>query len=342
MVLGVALQTATAHASPPPVVEPPPQPTSASGAVLLLPAQIEGDAMLPEARRAELARALQEGLVRGGVQVAVAEPSDAACETIACRAQRARRAQTHHAVHMRVVAERRDFTIVVDVIDAQTERSVAQSRERCEVCGFSEVVEVIDSQAAAIGARLDALSLEPPVLVFDSIPPGAVVVLDGEIVGQTPFERVVEPGPHRVEAQLDGYVSEQRQLEAVAGVRDRVQVTLEPVPRPKRRQRMRALGWSALGIGGAALVVGVPLIVIDGQPNRVQCSGADVDPNGNCRFIYATAEAGIGLAVVGGVLLATGIGLTVATRPRRRGEERSTARIQLAPGLGSLWVQGRF
>ena len=241
-----------------------------------------------------------------------------------------------------MVAQRRDFTIVLDVVDTQTQRSVAQSRERCEVCGFSEVVEVVDSQAAAIGARLDALQLEPPVLIFDSVPPGAVVVLDGEVVGETPFERAVQPGPHRVEAQLDGYVTAARQIEAVAGVRDRVQVTLEPVPRPKRRGRMRALGWSALGVGGAALVVGVPLIVIDGQPNRVQCSGSDVDANGNCRFIYATAEAGIGLAAVGGALLATGIGLLVATRTKREPKDASTATIRVAPGLGSRWVQGRF
>ncbi|MCA9710671.1 MAG: PEGA domain-containing protein, partial [Myxococcales bacterium] len=279
------------------------------------------------------------GLSRGGLRVVAPPAGGAPCQTRPCQAQVARGAGAEHAIAMRVAVDRRDYAITIDVIDAEG-TAVAQSAERCEVCGFDEAVQVVDSQAAALVARLDALALEPPMLVFQSDPPGAVIRVDEQIVGRTPFERVVEPGAHQVRADEDGYVSEQRTVEAVEGVRATVVFSLEPMPRPRRRG-LRAAGWAALGIGVAGLATGVPLVVIDGRENRVSCSGENVDPLGNCKYLYATGEAGIAVTVVGAVALVTGVGIAIGTR-RGRGAPATRRAARLRVGPRGVTVQGRF
>lgn len=335
MVLGTLLgAVSVAHAAEP---DAPPESADASTPVVVLPVELEGE--LPDGRREELRSALEAGLRRGGFSV-VEPPSElGACQTQPCRVQVARGVGAEYAVAMRVSVERRDYAIALEVIDAEADASVALSEERCDVCGFAEAVEVVDSQAAAIVARLDALALEPPVVVFQSVPPGAVIQVDGEIVGKAPFERVVEPGPHVVRAELEEHVSEQREIEAVPGVRAAVRFELEPVPDGRDGRWLRPLGWTSLGIGIAAVGSGIPLILIDGRPNVVSCSGENVDPLGNCKFLYATLEAGIAVTVVGGALVATGIGLLVASRKRRR---RSSATAAVGIGPRGVVLRGRF
>ncbi len=305
--------------------------------VVIAPVVVQGE--LPDPRRDDLGGALQEGLERGGFAVRPPPVDLAGCQTPVCRAQVARGVDADYAVGMTVIVDRRDYAITLEVVDASTAAVIAVSRERCDVCGFAEVRQLVDSQAAAIGSRLDALALEPPVLVFDSVPVGAVIRIDGQTVGQAPFERVVEPGAHVVRAERDGYVPEQREVEAVVGVRANVQFSLEPVPRLHRQRRLRVAGWTTLGVGVAALATGIPLMVIDGRPNRVSCNGGNVDPAGNCKFLYATLEPGIGVAVVGGLLLGTGVTLLVLGRERKSGQQ---ARVSVQAGWSRLGVAGRF
>jgi hypothetical protein len=174
-------------------------------------------------------------------------------------------------------------------------------------------------------------------LVFESTPPKALVRVDGEVAGEAPFEREVEPGEHTAEASLDGHVTQRRQIEAVAGVRSTITFDLPPVPRSVRYRKLRLFGWTALGVGAAALVAGPVLIGIDGRENRTMCSGDDVDAQGDCRLLYATSEAGIAVTVIGGALLATGIGIAIGTRDRRTG---ATADVFAHPR--GIVVRARF
>jgi hypothetical protein len=57
------------------------------------------------------------------------------------------------------------------------------------------------------------------------------------------------------------------------------------------------------------------LFAIEEQP-IFGCSGADIDTDGNCRWRYATREAGVGLAVGGAVLIGTGVALLVVGRKK--------------------------
>jgi len=270
--------------------------------VVVSPIRVTGD--LPAPRQVELAQALEAGLERGGFAIVGPdeEPSVAAAP---------------YGVGLHVEIEGKDYVVTLEVSDRENGTSLARSREPCDVCGFAEVMQVVDSQAAAIVAQLEVLAREAPVLVFESVPDGAQIQVDGELVGATPFERVVSVGLHTVEARIPGYVLERRDVEAVPGMHAIVRFQLEASPRPPGRSKsLRAVGVSALSIGAAAILVGIPLIAIDGRPNTLDCSGANVDPLGNCKYLYATGVPGIALASVGGALVVTGIALLVAFRKR--------------------------
>ncbi len=319
----VALLGLLAHAGEP----------SARARVVVLPPAVEGD--LPAARQQELADALRGGLRRGEFDVLDA-PADTTCRTPDCAGEVARAVGADYAVTMTVGVERRDYAIALDLVDASSGRSTAHSEQRCEVCGIAEAREIVDDQATRLRTRLDALSVEAPTVAFESTPSGAIVRLDGKVVGETPFERPVEPGQHRAEASKDGYVAETREFEAVAGVGSTIRFELDPVPRSVRYRKLRGFGWSALGIGAASVVTGIVLVAIDGKPNTVSCTGENVDPRGNCKFLYATLEPGIAVTAIGVALVATGIGIGVATR------DRPARRARLDVGPRGLAISGRF
>lgn len=335
--------------------------------VLVVTHVSEGELDAP--RLDELGQALREGLSRGDFEVrsdvvqpsclpgrSDAEAGGAAKARRACVAEAARSAGANRAVLMDVQVQRRDYTIVLEVIEADSAGVAASSVQRCELCGIAEVRDVVDNQAAAIRDRLDAMTLAPPVVRFESSPPGALLRLDGKVVGETPFERVLEPGTHNVQATLDGHVDETQQVQAIEGVNATVRFDLEPVPRSIRYRSLRQFGWVALGVGVAGVVAGATLIAIDGRSNRSQCRGDNVDPVGNCKYLYATGEAGIATTVVGGALLVTAVGILIGTRDTRRkaaddlsgrGAPRPRVRVLLSPptredGLQSMRLGARL
>jgi hypothetical protein len=304
--------------------------------IVVLPLRIDGE--LPEARRQELETALRRGLERAELELVDAAATD--CNTIVCATEVARAAKADYAVLPRIAITRRDYDLVIEVIDARQGKVVASSAEHCEVCGIAEVIELVDTRAAALSARLQALRLGAPVLVFESTPPGALIHIDGDVVGETPLQRVVEAGAHRVGAELSGYVPETREIDAVPGVHSTIDFELTPIPRSVRFRRLRIFGWTAIGVGAAAVLVGGPLIAVHGRENEVVCSGANVDPRGNCKYLHATRGPGIAVTVVGAALLATGIGILIGTRDKRKSPGR--ARANLGVGPGSIAVSGRF
>lgn len=324
--------------------------TAAPPKVVVLDPVVSGD--MDEPRTLELTEALRSGLARGEFELVPAPaalecaPAPGEAWPAKCAAAAASAVGADFAVSITIRVDRRDYDVGLEVVDAQTAEVSGSSSERCEVCGIAEAREVVDSQAAAIRARIESLTLAPPSLLFESTPPGALIRLDGKVVGETPFERVVEPGTHQVEATLDGYVSETQNVEAVTGVNASLEFGLEPVPRTVRFRKLRIFGWTALGVGVAGVVTGTTLIVLDGRPNQTDCDGSNVDEDGDCRFLYGTLTGGIAAAAAGGVLLLTGIGIVVGTRNKDAKGSARRAQLQptFAPGpdSASFGLRGRF
>lgn len=326
---------------PGPVLAAPAAGAGASGAgdevrIAVMPVRVDGQ--VDEATRRSWAGGLRKGLGRGTFelldQAAVDKLGDATCERKACL-DRVRGAKATHLVRTGITMKNRDYLLKLELVDAQTGAVVFDAEERCEICGVGEVTELLDGQGALLQSRLAALGKGPPVLVLDSRPTGAVVYVDGEVVGTTPLERPVLPGARKIRLSLQGYVAEERELTFVAGAREEVVFELQRTPgNPKRRK----LGGVALA-GGIALVGGgLTLLALDDVPYRRRCSGAEIDADGDCKWLFNTGWAGAALAVSGAVLMTLGIIALVRNRAPKARLDSKQARLWPA-GLG---VVGRF
>ncbi len=309
---------------------PPPSSARPVRVVVLAPV-VDGE--LPATAQDRLVAALREGLSRSELVPVDPPLTSAVCADVGCAVSAAAESAAEYALTWRIEISRRDYDVVIELVAREASTVVARSRERCDVCGLAEASEVVATQAAALRGRLQALALEAPSLRFESTPSGALVRVDGELVGETPFDRVVAAGSHEVRAEKSGFVAESQRIEAVAGVRATVRFELDPTPKSQRYSKLRAFGWAALGIGLAAVPTGAALIAIDGDPNRSNCSGGNVDPRGNCKFIYSTLEAGAVALSIGAAMLATSVGILVATRDRRR------AKVAIGPRGAAVVVR---
>jgi hypothetical protein len=111
-----------------------------------------------------------------------------------------------------------------------------------------------------------------------------------------------------------------------------------PPPPPSKRMSPRTteiIAWTAIGVGVAALVGGITLLVLDENPVKSNCSGPQVDADGDCAFRYDTLGGGIGLTVAGVAVAGGGVGLLLWSRKHGK---REPAALSLVP-----WgVRARF
>ena len=275
----------------------------------LVPATVPGKS---ERFASDLTERVRTGLSRGEFEVV--DLAMTGCAEASCAAEAARAAALQHAVFVSMTVDDRDYHLELLVVDGSGE-VLMRTDARCELCGRDEVLGVAENEAATLQPKLDTLAVGPPVLVIESEPAGAMIGLDGEPVGTTPLERIVPAGPHTIRADARGYAPQERDIEAVPGVREHVSFQLVALPRTRDR-RLRIAGWTAIGVGAAAIVTGSTLIAIHRRPNRLICSGPDRDDEGDCRYIHGTMPAGIGVLVTGVTMEITGIVLARLFRRR--------------------------
>ncbi|HEY8380426.1 MAG TPA: PEGA domain-containing protein, partial [Nannocystis sp.] len=211
----------------------------------------------------------------------------------------------------------------------------AESERSCELCGLAELRALTADQAARLLARLEALAKPPPALEISTTPAGALVFIDDQLVGVAPVERTVIEGKHVVRVMSEGYIPEEREVTAVAGLRESLEISLRRTP---ETLKLRSAGWGLLASGIPIAAAGLALLALDGQPYRGRCSGNDIDVHGNCRYIFDTDWGGAA-ALAGGTLLSTA-GVMLLLRMRDRAQSKAKVRAQLGPGY--LGVRGAF
>lgn len=133
-----------------------------------------------------------------------------------------------------------------------------------------------------------------------------------------------------LEAMLD-----QEQQPGPAHVDDRP--SRRPLPRfessgERGPTKLEIGGWVGIALGIAGAGAGVALLAIDGREHGPTCAVENRDINGACPNVYTTQLAGIVSASAGGIVLATGTGLVIAGKRKRRYE----AAARLTPTLGGL------
>jgi PEGA domain len=325
--LSLSLSLASSPTTPDPSAAEPPR-------VAVLELAVSGP--LPPQWEQALATALRDGLARGRFRVVEPQPAAPGCTELSCLSQAARGAVAY-AVTAHVGVADRMYTIEVALVDANSGESLASANGNCEVCGLADVSERVADLAATMRDKLDRLVTAPPMLWVSTNPEGAEIRLDGEPKGASPVEFEAAQGPHRLEVRRRGYVDSIRDLELMSGVRERVQIVLEPVaaisspssPPPDgadpRTRRRTILGAVLLGGGLAAGAAGATLWALDSRPVRSRCSGDDRDALGECRYLHDTIGAGIGLVATGATAAISGaivLAVRKAVRARRSAARR--------------------
>lgn len=306
----------------------------AAKSLAVLPIALAGAA--DESLRAPLSDHLERGLARGAFTLVdsaeVARHATDACDK-ACIAAIQRATGAGFVLRASVRIDDRDYVVRLELHAASDGALLAESEERCDLCGFAEVGALVEAQGALLRRQLESLIHGPPRLRVTTDPPGALVLVDDQLVGRTPVDRTLLEGEHHVRVLLDGYVGDERKVKLVAGVQETLDL---PLRREPRLTRWRQTGTAAVAIGAPLIAAGIGMLVVDGQPFRGRCSGPDRDPMGHCRFLLDTDWGGAVALAAGAALVAAGTVLLLRTRDRP--QPRRRAHI-LPTGLG---VIGRF
>lgn len=290
---------------------------SESVRVTVMPVRIKGD--LPERIETEIRERIVDGLSRDGIVLDEIPQREAPppCTDAECWKGLAQYRGSSHLVTFTVEVTEPDYKLRAELVDGSTGESIAVVDETCDLCGLEEVGAVTADMVGTIRRRILAAVKPPPVLVVDSEPPGATVLLDGEPIGTTPLELAVEEGEHQLRVEREGYRPEIQNLALVEGSRSEVDVTLSEIEVEKTGPRpLRIAGAVTLGTGLAALGGGIAMLVLHEEPIRYDCSGENRDAMDNCKWLYDTQGGGIALTVVGTLAAATGVTLLVLDAKR--------------------------
>jgi hypothetical protein len=282
---------------------------------------------LPADVRQKIDRAVDTALAEAGYTV-VQAPS---CADEACRTAALEEAGAGASVGVSVGAVGSDYRIEVQVVDA--DGGVASTKEGvCEICRHEEVVAkvgtlVAEASAEAAPAEEAEPEAETGTVAVLSNPKGATVILDGRSIGTAPVTTEVAPGTHTLRLEHKGYEPTERTIEVAAGatVDEAIELSRKQVIAP---QTEIVIGWVALGVGVAAVATGAALVAIDENPIKSECTGANVDANGVCKFRYNTIGGGVAALVIGLAATGTGVGFLVHGY-RSRGR---TGEVAVGPG----------
>lgn len=323
VMLAVATHVPAAHAADP------------SQTIVLPPRQV-GDVSEPILEAITLA--VVETIGHAGASVKDGTRSRP-CPDSTCVADRLRAAAATLAVVTTVEARGPDRHIIVRLHDGKgAEVSVAEAT--CELCGLSEAANVAADVATIAWRRAQRRTLGPAHLEVRGMPVGALVEIDGEPVGLLPYDGELPPGSHEVTVSRRGYFQRSKTVAVADGDTEAVDLSLVAIPPQahRRARRLRVAGLSSLGGGLLLGGVGAALFVGDGREYRGECSGADVDADGDCRQRWntmpgaiTTTSFGAAALITGAVLL--GLGGRADREVRTRGRDRQVRVRPTATGV---------
>jgi len=207
--------------------------------------------------------------------------------------------------------------------------TVDEAVATCEICGLSELGEVIADRSATLVGQFDADQAAAPLLRITTEPASAEIRVDDERVGVSNAEVELAPGEHVIEVDADGFVRQRRTVRLEQGTRRELQIRLSraeaPTPTDGTRPGGRALtiaGGTTLALGLGALGAGATLLALDGEPIQRNCNP---DPNGQCARLHTTLVGGATSIGLGAAALGTGVALLLVSRKRRQAQPRLDA-----------------
>lgn len=190
-------------------------------------------------------------------------------------------------------------------------------RRACERCTQDGVETMVDDMLGTLAQSNERTGR----VVIKSRPEELLVLVDGHAVGQTPIEKDLSPGTHRVVITQDGENLGERQIEVEAGDTTKVVLTAH-----SSNQTARKVGSVALITGGFGLLVTAGVMISYGTrsgPSEM--------------YVYDNAT-GIGL-IAGGVGL---LGIVGGALMWPRAPAGATPIAQIGNGGGVIGLAGRF
>lgn len=254
---------------------------------------------------------------------------------ISCQTELARLCALDHALQARIEKqEAGGFRVQLQLVDAGVGDVAASSTQTCEGCDARRLVRMLAEATTALLAQANARPRGQ--LEIRSEPPDAEVVLDGRVLGRTPFTSAAWIGAHALLVRRAGSEPEQRQLVVSEGQTTSVRVVLTALPQstappppppvklrrvvrtqilPRPRWRL-VVGSLALGGGAVLLGIGGRGLALSGS-----CTTAPSAADAECNQLYDTTALGAGLVGAGGALAIGGVVLLALPGERRRIEQ---------------------
>jgi hypothetical protein len=233
-------------------------------------------------------------------------------------------------LRLQISQEASDYTVRVGSVDAAGD-VVGEVSHVCRICRQSEL-------GGAVTAAVDAfVAAAPGHLSVVSTPSGAAVWVDGAEAGVTPLDLELAAGTHEVEVRAEGHQEARDAIEVEHGGVHRSSFTLQARSRGVSPRTEEVLGWTGVAVGVAGLAAGIALVVLDEREIQGECSGSDVDLDGDCRYLHDTVVPG-GVLLGSGALVGAAGGVLVWHGRKRRRSEGQRAQIRIAP----TGVRARF
>lgn len=283
---------------------------------------------IPEAPRARFAQRLAEGLAAASFEVLAGaaltrrlESSGVrACTEPTCYPAFARALGLGYLVSGKITEQSKTYDIRLELTNGRTGETLASVRERCETCGLEDAAEKVNLAASGLRTRLEAVTRMPARFVIRSRPEGAQARIDKKPVGNTPIDMELSSGEHQLTLELVNHEPLQRTFVVVSGVDETLDFELVRTP---TGFPYRAIGWSGIGVGAAAVAAGVVLLIMDGS--EIDCARAQRDDKGHCPRVINTGAAGAVLLGLGSASAAIG-GVSLYLGGREGPATESTAR----------------
>ena len=194
------------------------------------------------------------------------------------------------------------FTVGVSVYDAGQKNTLCEGVDR-----ISGPAELHDKLTVIVG-RLRGELLRPGRLEVTA-QPAAIISVDGQAKGSTPWAGELAAGDHVVALESGGARVE-RDVNVAPGGTARVDVALSVAPE-RHTHAMRPLKWVTLAGGVLAVGAGAVLVALDGKGTCTLAGGQRQCPN-----VYDTRTGGFVALGAGGALVVTSVILFVLDRPR--------------------------
>jgi hypothetical protein len=261
--------------------------------------------------------------------------------------------------------------------------ALAAGRHRVEVSrpGYASATKEIEIGPGATGDLAFELEVDPialgqsgSTLSLELSEPGAVVSVDGKLVGPYKGALKLPQGAHSLKIERDGFFPTERQLSLEPGATSHQVIHLEPTPETLAAHESsvsfhRTWGLVSLIAGGAVAGGGGIFLAVnagaksdaqkaldltyDKQTNMVICDTATGDDAEECNARYLLAKKNydtkkgrdafgfVGLGV-GGALLVTGVVLLVTGDPADKYERKASLDLEISPDVFGARLTGTF